>query len=119
MEDARAVARHRRAIRALREAERTGYLRHVVELGNMLKSGLLLLEVLPGDFPDRLNNLRLERKRGRPVRSIFRSLEIRELFAFFRTADLAIFDRFGVSKRQEKAQKELNSPSRSDLSQSD
>jgi hypothetical protein len=86
-ETARAVALHRRAIKALREAEETGYLQHVRDLSEKVEASDLKAKALPANFAERLSRLRehlATRGRGRPQRSIYVAHEVSELFSFLR-----------------------------------
>lgn len=106
-ETAKTVAFHRRAIKALREAEETGDLRHVKELAKHVSEGELDDAALPTNFHKRLLILfhdQQARGRGAPRRSDYRRQAVRSSFGFYKEAvgwekALAwLAEEFGVSR---------------------
>lgn len=88
-ETAKTVAFHRRAIKALREAEETGDLRHVKELAKRVSEGEIDDAALPINFHKRLLILlhdQQARRRGAPRRSDYWRLSVRSSFDFYKEA---------------------------------
>lgn len=88
-ETAKAVAFHRRAIKALREAEETGDLRHVKDLAKRVSEGELDDAALPTNFHKRLLILFHDQKArgpGAPRRSDYWRQAVRSSFRFYKKA---------------------------------